>query len=106
MSDQRNHPRFSINREFESIGELIDEYVVNISQGGIFIKSREPLPVGTEVDLKFTIILDDFETIEGQGKVVRSITDGAEAGMGVEFTEMNEKSRRVIDEIAKRAKER
>lgn len=106
MSDQRRHPRFSINREFESIGELIDEYVVNISQGGIFIKSREPLPVGTEVDLKFTIILDDFETIEGQGKVVRCITEGEDAGMGVQFTEMDEKSRRVIEEIAKRAKER
>jgi uncharacterized protein (TIGR02266 family) len=106
MTEQRQHPRYSINREFESIGELIDEYVVNISQGGVFIRSREPLPVGTEVDLKFTIILDDFETIEGQGRVVRTVDDGDDAGMGVEFTEMNESSREVIEEVARRAGER
>lgn len=106
MTEQRQHPRYSINREFESIGELIDEYVVNISQGGVFIRSREPLPVGTEVDLKFTIILDDFETIEGQGRVVRTVDEGEDAGMGVEFTEMGENSRKVIEEVARRAGER
>ncbi|MEO1272643.1 MAG: PilZ domain-containing protein, partial [Myxococcota bacterium] len=87
MNDEgRQHERAEVNREFESIEEFIAEYVTNISQGGVFIRSKNPLPVGTKVNLKFSVIVDDFETIEGEGEVVRVDMNPENMGMGVAFT--------------------
>lgn len=92
----------SINKEFASIDEFIAEYVMDISEGGVFIRSRSPLPVGTRVNLKFSVILDDFETVEGEGEVVRVVGDGEQTGMGVRFIELTDESRRVVDEVVRR----
>ena len=79
MSDddrQRIEKRVTINKEFESFDA--------------FIRSREPLPIGTEVHLTFTVIMDDVETIEGAGQVVRVQDDPP--GMGVAFTKLTKYS--------------
>jgi len=96
----RQHVRVDVNEEFKAIEEYIAEYVTNISQGGVFIRSKNPLPVGTRVTLKFTVILDDLEVVEGEGEVVRR--EPAE-GMGVAFTRLSAKSKNLIDEIVDRA---
>src|SRR5262245_50084126 len=88
--------RIEINHEFASLEEFIHEYVSNVSRSGIFIKSKDPLPTGTRVALKFSIIVDDIETIEGVGEVVR--TTQRPPGMGVVFTELTEHS---MDLLAK-----
>src|SRR5262245_56282817 len=75
--------RVTINHEFASVDEFVSEYVTNISRTGVFIKTRAPLDVGTKVNLKFTVIMDDLETIEGIGEVVR--VQSNPAGMGVVF---------------------
>lgn len=87
--------RVTINKDFESFDEFIREYVTNISKTGAFVKRAEPLPVGTEVDLKFTVIMDDVETIEGVGKVVRVQQDPA--GMGVVFTRISHHSQHLLE---------
>ena len=86
--------RVTINKEFESFDAFVHEYVTNISRSGAFVRSQNPLPVGTEVNLKFTVIMDDVEHIEGIGKVVRVETDPP--GMGVVFTSLSEYSQRLI----------
>jgi len=93
--DLRQHTRTMINQEFETIDEFIAEYVTNISHGGVFIRSKNPLPVGTRVTLKFSVILEDFETIEGEGEVVRV----EQGGMGVAFTRLTAESKALIDSI-------
>lgn len=102
IEDQRQHSRQQINQEFETIDEFIAEYVTNISQGGVFIRSKNPLPVGTKVTLKFSVILDDFETVEGEGEVVRVESTGPNTGMGVAFTRLTAESKKLIDEIVAR----
>lgn len=97
--EQRAFERVKVNHEFESIDAFLSEYVSDISQGGVFIRSRSPLAVGTRVELRFTIILDDVETIEGEGDVVRAVTEGAVPGMGVVFTELTPRSREVIERL-------
>ena len=77
--------RLTINKEFGSFEAFIEEYVTNISRTGAFVKTTDPPPVGTEINLKFTVIVDDIETIEGVGKVVRVQDDPP--GMGVVFTQ-------------------
>ena len=62
---RRVEERVTINQEFESFDAFIDEYVTNISRSGAFIKCKAPLPVGTKVNLKFTVIADDIESVSG-----------------------------------------
>jgi uncharacterized protein (TIGR02266 family) len=90
----RRAERLTINKEFESFDAFIQEYVTNISKTGVFIKSKSPLPVGTKVNLRFTLIMDDIETIEGTGEVVR--VESEPAGMGILFHELAEESRALI----------
>jgi hypothetical protein len=83
----RREGRVTINKEFESYDAFISEYVTNISRKGVFVRSKNPLPIGTKVNLRFTVIMDDIETIEGVGEVVRVHDDPP--GMGVVFTELS-----------------
>jgi Tfp pilus assembly protein PilZ len=94
---RRREERVTINKEFESFDAFVHEYVINISRSGAFVRSQSPLPVGTEVNLKFTVIMDDVEHIEGIGKVVRVDTDPP--GMGVVFTELSEYSQKLISRL-------
>ncbi len=100
--DERQHGRVPINQEFGCINEYIAEYVSSISHGGVFIRSKNPLPMGTRVTLKFSVIVDDIETVEGEGEVVRVETDPEEMGMGVAFTRLSAESKALIDRIFER----
>jgi len=93
----RREERITINKEFESYDAFISEYVTNISRTGVFVRSKAPLPIGTKVNLTFTVIMDDIETIEGVGEVVRVHEDPP--GMGVIFTELSSYSKGLIDKL-------
>lgn len=97
--DQRAHERIRVNHEFKNIDAFLSEYVADISRGGVFIRSRAPLEIGTRVELRFTIILEDVETIEGEGEVVRCVSEGPNPGMGVVFTELTAPSKLVIERL-------
>jgi hypothetical protein len=100
MNDEakRSEERVTINKEFESFDAFIQEYVTNISRSGVFIRSQTPLEIGTRVNLRFTVIMDDIETIEGVGEVVRVEKDG----MGVVFRELEGHSRSLVDKLLTR----
>ncbi len=96
-ADKRIDGRVTINKEFESFDAFIQEYVTNISRTGVFIRSQTPLAVGTKVNLCFTVIMEDIETIEGVGEVVRVEKDPA--GMGVVFSELSQYSKGLIEKL-------
>ena len=95
--EARREERVTINKEFESYDAFINEYVTNISRTGVFVRSKTPLPIGTKVNLRFTVIMDDIETVEGIGEVVRVHDDPP--GMGVVFTELSTYSKGLIDKL-------
>lgn len=99
--ERRAEVRRSINKEFTSVDQFITEYVTNISRSGVFIRSEDPLPVGTRVNLRFSVILDELEVIEGVGEVVRVVAaeGGQPGGMGVVFVELTELSRDLVERI-------
>lgn len=98
--ERRVEIRRTINHDFASVDAFIDEYVMNISRSGIFIRSDDPLPVGTKVNLRFTVILDELETIEGIGQVTRVVSgSGHPTGMGVVFIELTQVSKELIERI-------
>lgn len=96
-SNQRREVRLTINKEFASLDAFVSEYVSNISQHGAFVRSDDPPPVGTEIDLRFTVIMDDVETIEGIGRVVR--VQEEPRGMGVVFTRISRHSQALLDQL-------
>ncbi|MCP4600011.1 MAG: hypothetical protein GY847_05640 [Proteobacteria bacterium] len=100
-NSRRAEERITINKEFESFDAFIHEYVTNISRTGVFIRSKNPLPVGTQVNLKFTVIMDDIETIEGTGEVVRTEIDPP--GMGVVFIDVAHYSKDLIERLLTRS---
>ncbi len=96
--DKRQTIRVEVNDEFASIDVHLSEYVSNVSEGGIFLRCDETLPLGTEVDLRFTILNEDFETIEGKGKVVHH-GHGGPNGLGIAFTWLSDASREAIERL-------
>ncbi len=97
MTNARQSERVTINKEFDSFDQFIEEYVTNISRSGAFVKTSTPLAIGTEVDLRFTIVMDGVETIEGVGEVVRVETDPA--GLGVVFKHLSGYSAQLIEKL-------
>ena len=94
---RRREQRVTINKEFESFDAFVAEYVTNISRSGVFVRTRKPLPVGTKVNLRFTVLMDEVETVQGVGEVVRVHEDPP--GMGVVFTELSSYSEGIIERL-------
>lgn len=79
-SERRRGERLLINEEFEDAGA---NYVSDLSEHGVFVHTSDKLALGTTVELRFSVLLDDPVVIQGLGKVVRHQNDPP--GMGVEF---------------------
>ena len=94
---KRKDTRLTINKEFDSFDQFIQEYVTNVSASGAFIKTATPLPIGSEVTLRFTVVMDDVEVIEGIGEVVRVESDPP--GMGVVFKKLSKYSEKLIQKL-------
>ncbi|HEY7215287.1 MAG TPA: TIGR02266 family protein [Thermoanaerobaculia bacterium] len=110
MIDYTNIPRDSrrvplqtrVQFKFDRFSGFISEYSANISPGGLFLRTREPRPPGTVLDLEFRLG-DGYELIRGRGEViwVRAEDEGPSrpGGMGIRFLELSEGSRELIYRI-------
>jgi hypothetical protein len=97
VTERRHGGRVTINKQFDSFDQFVREYVANLSGTGAFVRTDTPLPVGTEIALKFAVVLDGVETIEGLGVVVRVENDPP--GMGVVFKELGAYSQKLIERM-------
>lgn len=90
---------------YRSVDGFITDWVTNISKGGLFINSRQPLPQGTTVRLIIQLPDAPFP-FDLTGRVVRVIeadNPGAEApGMGVEFVDIDEDKRARIEKFVEK----
>ena len=90
----REHPRavVKIEIEFKETIDFVSSYMLNISNGGLFIKTDEAFPLDTIVFLRFTMPADD-SPIETEGKVVWCNPRGGKGyfpkGMGIKFLKLN-----------------
>jgi len=90
---------------YRSVGSFLTDWATNISHGGLFINTRKPLPVGTEVKILVQLPGASFP-FELQGRVTRVTEFDNRAnmvpGMGVEFTGVDEARRQEIEEFVDR----
>jgi Tfp pilus assembly protein PilZ len=94
--ERRREERIPINDEFgrSAAGE---NWVSDLSLGGVFVHTEELLPVGTMIELRFTILIDDPVVIEAFGKIVRH--SHKPRGMGVEFAALQPEMQARIEEV-------
>ncbi|HEY6100316.1 MAG TPA: TIGR02266 family protein [Anaeromyxobacter sp.] len=90
---------------YRSVGSFLTDWATNISRGGMFINTRKPLSVGT--DVKILVQLPGMKfPYELAGRVTRVTEFDNHAnmvpGMGVEFTNVDESRRREIDAFVDR----
>ncbi len=85
---------------YRSAGGFLSEWATNISQGGIFINARKPLPVGTRVDV-LVQLPGAPAPCALVGRVTRVVEPAADAtqapGMGIEFTGIDREQRERIE---------
>jgi hypothetical protein len=73
--------------------------VSDLSQTGCFVHTDEPLPIGSVIELCFTVFPEEPVLFRGQGRVVRHAVEGEPTGMGVEFVALSDASRDVVRKI-------
>jgi hypothetical protein len=97
-SNRRRAERVPVNAAFSELGDIT--YVSDLSESGVFVHTADLLPVGAEIELRFTVVLDDPVVLLGRGRVVRHQADPV--GMGIEFIDLSpETVLRVGDVVAR-----
>ncbi|HNX22430.1 MAG TPA: PilZ domain-containing protein [Spirochaetota bacterium] len=104
MPDKRKSERIKKGVKSEVYA---DEHVsfssaVDLSKGGIFISTPEPLSNGSEVNMSIHMPGHGEVEIKGVVKWVRSEeSDTEKAGMGIEFINVNNDLKKKLDELVK-----
>ena len=107
---KRTPVTLKIKFKSETLEQFIERYAVDVSQGGIFIRTKEPLAVGTQMKFEFQL-RDASPLISGEGTVVWTRENDPSRpsiapGMGVRFDRLNDGSQTVLERIlAEKAKQ-
>jgi len=104
MTDKRKEERVkkSIRSEVRSDDALTFSSTVDVSKGGIFISTPEPLGNGSKVELSITIPGDGEVNIHGLVKWMREDeVSGCRAGMGIEFQNIDEPTKQKLEKLIK-----
>lgn len=103
-SDRRQAERAAlvVRVEYSTIDEFFSEFTRDINESGLFIETLRPLPLGSEVTLRFNLPGGD-SPIETVGRVVRASAGDADdpPGMGLEFDRLGGEDRVRIDQLVR-----
>lgn len=106
MRDRREDPRTEVEVEvdYRTAKEFLSTYARNISGGGIFIRTRQALPLNSEVVIRFTLP-GIAHTILVQGLVVWSspvvVPGSLGFGIGIKFLDLEAEARELITRFVK-----
>lgn len=103
MADRRQ-PRLPISLEvaYRTAGAFLVSYSINLSKGGIFLETSQPLAVGEHVSLRFDVPGVGPLEVNGVVAWVRTGShDGLPDGMGIQFDELDARYGEVIDEMVR-----
>lgn len=86
-----------------TLDNFIERYGVDISHGGIFIRTKEPLEIGTQLRFEFQL-QDASPLISGEGTIVwtREFDPSQPEkapGMGIRFDRLTPESQESLDKI-------
>ena len=91
VDNKRESPRIATNIEikFREKGSFLRSYMLNVNNGGLFLKTDKPLALGAEVTMDIRLPYD-LETMNIEGRVVwtNPKSTAFPAGMGIQFTKL------------------
>ena len=103
LSERRKHPRFPvrIRIEYRAADQFFTDYIQNLSLGGIFVETAEPLPVNTVLKVQFSLP-SMRKPIVADGIVVHASQVGrkrdlAAGGMGIRFSDLDQRSKQAVE---------
>ncbi len=103
--ERRGSPRADIvvRVNYQNVDSLFSEFARNINEGGIFVETEIPQPLGTNVELEFKLPGAE-QPIPVVGNVVRSVSaDQVESdvvvGLAIEFENLNSDIRQQNNDI-------
>jgi type IV pilus assembly protein PilZ len=104
--DERLPMRARMDYRDSTGGNFLYEYTSNISRGGIFIETTTPLPVGTEVEMRFTPPgMDEVLEIAGTVMWVNPFREESEEnpnpGMGIQFGSLSDEAKDLVANLVK-----
>lgn len=98
---QRKQVGLLVKLAHKSVGDFTLKYATNLSTGGMFIRTREPKALGTQLSLKVEIA--NGQRVLQAIAVVRWVREPGDpngpAGMGLEFLSLDPASRALIDHM-------
>ncbi len=107
MKGERRHSqraRYVFQVDYSTPEALFNEFAEDISEGGLFIKTKRPLPIGTEIILEFILPLLQ-EPIRVRGRVEwhteLPCVKKRISGMGVSFQGLSEQDKEKINALVR-----
>jgi uncharacterized protein (TIGR02266 family) len=107
QDEKRSSPRVvtTIEIMFKEPRSLVKSYMLNISKGGIFVKTDEPMELDSVVNLKVKLSWEPYE-MEIEGRVVwtnpKSRKNSFPRGMGIQFVKLKPEYKEKIDEFVEK----
>ena len=110
--ERRKSQRVDIELEIEysDLENFCQDYARNLSLGGLFVETRQPLKVGSELKLAFR--LPGYPNkILSSGRVVRATypedttPTNRRPGMAIQFDDLSEESKAIIDALVRESLE-
>ena len=106
-SNRRSSDRIEVtwSVDCESRDTFLYASIANISEFGIFVRTQEPLEVGTQLILRFaTPESDEPFVLNGQVQwvnAVRMLSDNPNPGMGIRFVDLTHEARVRLIEVVR-----
>jgi len=100
-STQRKLVGLLVKLSHKGLDEFAAKYATNLSDGGMFIRTKEPKAVGTELSFKVEIA-NGLRVLQGTAVVrwTRGLQDpNGPPGMGLEFITLDAASRALVDRM-------
>jgi type IV pilus assembly protein PilZ len=104
--ERRSYERVPVDWsvDYQSGDTFLFSYITNISAMGIFVYSEKPLPVGSEITLKFAPPGETPLELRGEVTWVNPFREGGEnlnPGMGVRFVDLEPPVRERLVELVR-----
>ncbi len=110
MREHRKHERVPFRTQIQYRADGGEHFLMedshNVSEGGIFIATRRPAPMGAELEIAFSVD-GSANQIVASGTVVwvnawREDGPNPNPGMGIRFDRMSEEARATIQSVVRR----
>jgi uncharacterized protein (TIGR02266 family) len=92
-----------IQIQYKSADGFFQDYIRNLSLGGIFIETEKPLPKNTKLRVEFCLP-EMTDPITADGVVVHTLrvgqkkkSDNSVSGMGIRFSDLESSSKQVLE---------